>query len=144
MSFSKWINAARKELRAAYDADPTAETTGPLAGRIGNEASKRAANERLHDCIEHWSEQNSDSLAVDAYLVRCLAAIERIESERNPRLLTPGDVACRTGSSVDTVLNWIRTGFLKASDVATGERPRYVIRPEDYQSFLRSRAVIGD
>jgi excisionase family DNA binding protein len=76
---------------------------------------------------------------VDAkrYLAACIAATK--EPEVLPKTLTPPEVAKQLGADPATVINWIRSGQLKASNLATGARPRYVIRPEDLDKFLGSR-----
>jgi hypothetical protein len=53
--------------------------------------------------------------------------------------MNPGDVAELLHVSPHTVLGWIRTTQLKASNIATGMRPRYVIQRTDLDRFLASR-----
>jgi hypothetical protein len=55
--------------------------------------------------------------------------------------LTPPDVGKFLGVAPETVIGWIRSGFLVASNVATGARPSYRIKPADLDSFLDSRRV---
>lgn len=55
-------------------------------------------------------------------------------------VLNPPDVAERLRVSPDTVHGWIRSGQLKASNLAApGRRPRYKIRREDLDNFLAKR-----
>jgi excisionase family DNA binding protein len=58
--------------------------------------------------------------------------------------LTPPEIAKRLRVNVDKVLTWIRSGELRAINVATrrGCRPRYRVAVVDLESFLRSRAVV--
>jgi hypothetical protein len=66
------------------------------------------------------------------------AAAERYRYGIN---LTPPDVARLVRVAPETVIGWIRSGFLVASNVATGARPSYRIKPADLDSFLDSRRV---
>ena len=60
-----------------------------------------------------------------------------------PRKLTPPQLARRLGVGPDKVLNWIRTGELRAINAATkpNGRPRYLIDIEDLRAFENRRAV---
>ena len=55
--------------------------------------------------------------------------------------LTPPEIAKLLRVSSDKVLGWIRKAELTAINVGDGNRPRYRIRSEDLDSFLRSREV---
>jgi len=59
------------------------------------------------------------------------------------RRLTPPQIAERYGVSPDKVLGWIRTGELRALNVATrlGGRPRYSVDEEDLVAFEKRRQV---
>jgi hypothetical protein len=54
--------------------------------------------------------------------------------------LTAPEVGKYLGVAPETVIGWIKTGFLKASNVATGKRPSYRIQPTDLNAFLDIRA----
>lgn len=54
---------------------------------------------------------------------------------------TPKQVGEILGSAPETVIRWIREGQLKASNLATGSRPRFVVRPADIDDFLIRRQV---
>lgn len=56
--------------------------------------------------------------------------------------LRPRDVAERLDVRVHSVLTWIRSGELPASDVSTtrGGRPSWRIAESDLQTFLESRS----
>lgn len=56
--------------------------------------------------------------------------------------ITPPEAAQFVGVAPETVIDWIKTGFLKASNVAKRERPSYRIMPEDLREFLDGRAEI--
>ncbi len=55
--------------------------------------------------------------------------------------LTPPEIAKLLRVSSEKVLGWIRKAELTAINVGDGNRPRYRIRREDLDSFLRSREV---
>ena len=54
--------------------------------------------------------------------------------------LEPQQIVDCIGVSIDTVLGWIRDGKLRASNIASGMRPRWRIAKEDLQAFLDSRS----
>lgn len=58
--------------------------------------------------------------------------------------LTPPQIAAILGCKVQKVRFWIETGELKAVNYATnrnGIKPRWKVRPEDFEAFERSREV---
>jgi len=59
------------------------------------------------------------------------------------RLLTPPEVARRWRIRHDKVLTWIRSGELRAINVATKPdgRPSYRVDPDDLRAFANRRAV---
>ena len=59
----------------------------------------------------------------------------------NNQFLTPPAVGRLLGCGSDKVLNLIRTGELRASNLAGGSRrPRWKINPADLQAFLERRS----
>ncbi|MBX3433687.1 MAG: helix-turn-helix domain-containing protein [Pirellulales bacterium] len=63
-------------------------------------------------------------------------------TQRDPlAVLTPPEVGKLLRVAPETVIKWIKTGFLRASNVATGKRPSYRIRPDDLEAFLDRRLV---
>lgn len=67
-----------------------------------------------------------------------LAAV-RSEEKQDRSVLTPPEIAEQIGVAPETVIAWIRSGQLKASNLATGRRPRYVVKPEHLDAFLALR-----
>ena len=61
------------------------------------------------------------------------------------RLLTPPEVARQWRIKHDKVLTWIRSGELRAINVATkpGGRPSYRIDPDDLKAFADRRAAVA-
>src|SRR5262245_41173577 len=62
------------------------------------------------------------------------------------RALTPPQVADRLSITPEKVLHWIRSGELRAVNVATklGGRPRYRVIPADLAAFESRRAAVPD
>jgi len=58
--------------------------------------------------------------------------------------LTPPQVAARLGVDPSKVLGWIRSGELRAANIATrrGGRARWVISELDLAAFLAARAAV--
>jgi excisionase family DNA binding protein len=58
--------------------------------------------------------------------------------------LTPPQAAALLGVDAHKVLVWVRSGELRASDLATrrGGRPRYRIARTDIEAFLNRRSVV--
>lgn len=55
-------------------------------------------------------------------------------------VLTPPQVAKQLGVDPATVISWIRSGQLKASNLGKGDqRPRYRVQPGDLDAFLKKR-----
>jgi excisionase family DNA binding protein len=59
----------------------------------------------------------------------------------DPRGLTPKQVAERLGTRTSHVTALIRSGQLRAADISLqpGGKPRWLIHPEQLESFLRRR-----
>ena len=92
--------------------------------------------------FHHWANV-TNGIAVAAAI---LAAAE-VQSRQQPAaereaaldILNPNDVAKELHVSPATVIGWIRSGQLKAANLATGHRPRYVVKRDDLNAFLRLR-----
>jgi excisionase family DNA binding protein len=67
--------------------------------------------------------------------------LEEIETPTLPDgdVLDPPAVARLVGCSPDTVRDWIRSGQLRAANVASGSRPLWKIQRSDLDTFLESR-----
>lgn len=55
--------------------------------------------------------------------------------------LQPDDVARLLAVSPKKVRAFIQSGELRASNVSNSARPRFIVRREDFDAFLESRAV---
>lgn len=66
------------------------------------------------------------------------------QKKRTRTKLTPPEIAAAYGCKTDKVLAWIRSGELRAVNIAqaaNGERPRYRIDPADLEAFESRRAT---
>lgn len=62
-------------------------------------------------------------------------------SDTRTQFLTPPEVARLIRVREAKVISWIRSGRLPAINVSEGARPKYRIKPDDLDGFLKSRAV---
>ena len=71
-------------------------------------------------------------------------AKQATSSQADPTWLTPPQFAKRLGVQAQKVLGWIRSGELRAVNVAdrTGRRPRWRISAEAAEEFLRRREAV--
>jgi transposase len=84
--------------------------------------------------------QQYRELTGDASAAAALTVLELQNKQPTERdTFGPRDVAKRLSVSPATVIEWIRSGQLKAANIATGPRPRFVIKPEDLATFLDNR-----
>lgn len=60
------------------------------------------------------------------------------------KYLTPKDIAGTLGTKHDTVLGWIRSKQLVASDIGngSGKRPTYRISEDEFLAFMKRREVV--
>lgn len=71
-------------------------------------------------------------------LIACLAALPG-DQPADPNTLGVADVARMLSVSQETVLGWIHNRELKASNIAAGNRPRWIISRLELDRFLESR-----
>jgi len=96
-------------------------------------------NTALLDLFKEYREAvSSDEAAASLALADVLLG----KTPNQRMILNPGDVAKQLSVSPATVTNWIRTGQLKAANIAHGHRPRFIIQQADVDAFLRFRQVI--
>jgi hypothetical protein len=79
----------------------------------------------------------------DAVVKRLHRAAKAGHEKRGDGMLTPPQLAKRWGVSPDKVLAWIRSGELRASNIAkrAGGRPRYLIDPAEAEAFWARRSL---
>ncbi len=69
------------------------------------------------------------------------AAALLVLADRRREVMTPPQVAELLGVSPETVISWIRSKMLKASNLATGHRPSYRVTRDSLDDFLDSRSL---
>lgn len=69
------------------------------------------------------------------------AAALLVLADARREIMTPPQVAELLGVSPETVISWIRSKMLKASNLATGPRPSYRVTRAALDDFLDSRAL---
>ena len=121
-----------RRLLAELDACPD-DAADVFAAGIANDVSQWATTNGLPDLVREYTPAAS-RVEVRRYLAAAIAA-----TTPPPTVLTPPDIAKQLGADPATVIQWIRSGQLKASNLATGQRPRYVVQPTDLEAFLKSR-----
>jgi len=119
------------ELESDLD-DRYAETR---AAEIVNEVSPYMARLGHASLVREWTPA-AQPIEARRYLAECIAATAE---KPEPSALTPPQVAKQLGCRASRVLAWIKAGQLKASNLATGSRPRYRIQPDDLVDFLKRR-----
>jgi len=131
--FRSWLRSKIDELDFLQDYQPDPEVREE-AGIIAREAGNRAAGLGL-TALYQLSRNLRDSITAQeakAYLSECLAG------SVDESALTPPQAAKLLKVSPDKVLNWIRSGELRAVNVSGG-RPKYRIAREDLQAFTNRR-----
>ena len=54
---------------------------------------------------------------------------------------SPNQLARRINRDPATILSWIRSGELPASNLGKGKLPRWLITESDFQAFLKSKVT---
>lgn len=91
----------------------------------------------LEQLFIEWKGRTGDAQAAATLAAAQWQGAANVVADDAP--LKPADVAKLLRVSVNTVLEWIDTNQMKASNLATGSRPRYVIQRADLDRFLQSR-----
>lgn len=76
-------------------------------------------------------------------LATALLVISVLSNFSQPdKLLTPAELGKQSRSSAETVIGWIRAGFLRASNLSNSDRPRFLVQRESFIEFLAKREVV--
>jgi len=114
--------------------DDCAET---FAAGIVNTVSKWVAENGHLSLVRDWTPA-AEPIEVKRYLAECIHSTAGPKRERNT--LSPPEVAQQLGVTPETVIGWIKSGTLKATNVGKGKtRPRYRIQQSNIDLFLLSR-----
>jgi excisionase family DNA binding protein len=134
--FAKWLRSQLTELDNLDPRDP--EQDAYDRADLIREAERRAADAGLPDAVAAC-QIRPGPVGIDLarrVLSACLAACP---DDPPPDTIDPPQVARELRVSPDTVLDWIRKGQLTASNIATGNRPRWIIKRSDLDTFLKTR-----
>jgi excisionase family DNA binding protein len=134
--FKNWLTARLSELEPRIGEPP-----GPEWAAIVAEAKHYCYALGFHDFALSLpdAEKVKTPLTAANQLRRCLAMLDSPPAVPDSDVLDPPDVASLLGCSPDTVRDWIRSGQLRASNVANGNRPRWKIQRSDLETFLQTR-----
>jgi excisionase family DNA binding protein len=136
MTYKNWLKRQLRKLDTLDD--ELDENQYDDLREVIYESARRASLEGNVEAIQACKMRHGGAAPdlVREVLAECLATIEN----QTPTHLTPPVVAKKLSVSRDTVLNWIRNGELKASNIAQrGKRPRYRITPEALAKFEQMR-----
>lgn len=141
MTYAKWLRQQLDHLNwlASHPA-PFPHHFDDLADLIA-EAEQRAASAGLPAAVEAC-QIRPGPVGIELarrVLSKCLGACAIPKPESKPDTLNPPMVARQLKVSPDTVRGWCESGLLKASNVATGKRARWIIQRSDLDTFLQSR-----
>lgn len=139
-AFRAWLLEKQDELNAMHDWEPD-DQAWEASAIIVHEAGLLAARLGLTELYQTSRRFRSSVTTRDAlaYLSDCLKGLPKEKADS----YTPPQAARILGVNPDKVLNWIRSGELRASNLAKrqGGRPKYRIAEEDLQAFKNRRAV---
>ena len=95
----------------------------------------------IENLFDQYFELTGSPEAAATLVLADVQSVERPPTNGYVRgVLTPPQAAEQLGVDPSTVIGWIRTGQLRASNIGKGgKRPRYRIRESDLDAFLKSR-----
>jgi excisionase family DNA binding protein len=146
--FRRWLQERIDEMAEIAENHPPDETDRWLAdygGMLVRQASKIASELGLIDAYERCRVRFAFPADAHALLSYCLSCVpeEEMPTQATHPYLTPPQVAKTLRVRRDKVLGWIRSGQLRASNVAArrGGRPRYRIEWSDLHAFIQNRLI---
>jgi len=99
-------------------------------------------NTVVTNLFNQYRELTGSADAAASLVLADLSLSKQTQEPTERDTLTPRGVAKQLAVSPATVIEWIRSGQLKAANIATGSRPRFVINPEDLATFLDNRQPV--
>jgi hypothetical protein len=96
-------------------------------------------NLTLANLYEEWFQKTGDPNAAATLVLAQVQAGDHEPQGDEKDTYSPADIAKRLHVSPATVRHWITTRQLKASNLASGQRPRYIIQPDALEAFLKMR-----
>jgi excisionase family DNA binding protein len=135
--FKEWCRQTIAEIRPRIGKSASADYA-----KIVATAKLHAFDLGMHDLAYSLPDNArvKSPLTVCNQLRRCIAALDQ-PAPGNPDILSVPELAIETGTSEDTIRGWITSRQLKASNVANGGRPRYLIRRADLDAFFELRQL---
>jgi hypothetical protein len=135
--FKEWCRQTIAEIRPRIGKSASADYA-----KIVATAKLHAFDLGMHDLAYSLPDNArvKSPLTVCNQLRRCMAAFDQ-PAPGNPDILSVPELAIETGTSEDTIRGWITSRQLRASNVATGNRPRYLVKREHLNDFLKSREL---
>ncbi len=92
--------------------------------------------------VEHYQRFLAETGSEVAAAILAVGAAGQQVSADQRHTLSPPQVAKQLGVDAATVISWIRSRQLKASNVGKGgQRPRFRIQHSDLDAFLKSRQI---
>jgi hypothetical protein len=136
--FRNWLDAQVKRLSLVPTEEWNAQDHLDAKALI-DEAYEKAIELRLPGAACLLSD-----LPIRVRLCELLASLPEDSKPTMPQddiVLSPPDIAGILGCKPDTVVGWIKSGELKASNLAsrTSTRPRYAVKKSDLDTFLAIR-----
>ena len=131
----QWATTKLAEIEPRIGSAPAPENAALVA-----EAKALMYSLGLHDFALSLPDdaERKSALTAANQLRRVIAALEApADTQRDT--LTPSEVAKQLKKSPDAVLAWIKSGELKASNLATGRKPRWTVTKSDLAAFLKSK-----
>jgi len=134
--FKNWLNSQLESIEPRIGEPPSGEWSAVVA-----EAKAYCYALGWHDFALSLpdSETVKTPLTAANQLRRCLTMLDTPPAVPDTDVLDPPAVARLLECSPDTVRDWIRSGQLRASNVASGNRPRWKIQRSDLETFLQTR-----
>jgi len=138
--FRRWLKATIAEVNRLEPQPDLPFHVFEEAAEVVRQAGRHAALLGYAALAHRCGECTTEALALStarAVLAECLAAVD-CKAEK-PDALTAAQAARTLGVRKQSVLGWIRTGELKASNVGRGYQPRWRIKRVDLDAFLAGR-----
>jgi hypothetical protein len=90
---------------------------------------------------DEWFQKTGDpNAAATLVLAQVQSGQHDVRVDEEPTY-NPTDIAKRLHVSPAKVIGWIRCGELKAANIASGHRPRFIIKQSDFDFFLENRQL---
>jgi len=98
-------------------------------------------NPTIEQIYDHWFDKTGDpDVASRMVLAQFQSSQPAVSNGQDQAMLKPREVAKQLHVNPSTVINWIQSGELKASNLGRpGKRSRWAIAKKHLESFLENR-----